>query len=330
MGAMADNYEKYHFKLPNIVYHYCSVPTLLSILTNKCIWVSDAYSSNDKSELCWLLEQAKKIFPEIFLKQIKTYKPQMVDISDKYIIYFDSLVDSFKIKNSLHKKVYICCFSRNNNSLDQWRAYGQDGQGVAIGFNAKILSDQNNSTCPFKKVRYGPKYSKPFLENLLNDQLKYILLSYKDNASDIFNDLRLALFNLAHAIYSEGYLYKDLHFSHEEEWRLLREVADDNYNTCNGIDEDYGFSSLDEGFLIDNNTFKFTRSKIKFRCSNNSIIPYFEFGFSKVQSVIKRIIIGPKCKIDSHDLKLLLLSEGYINSFYDEHIKILSSEIPYI
>ena len=35
---------------------------------------------------------------------------------------------------------YFCCFSESSDLLSQWRAYGNDGQGVAIGFNAKLLS----------------------------------------------------------------------------------------------------------------------------------------------------------------------------------------------
>jgi hypothetical protein len=34
---------------------------------------------------------------------------------------------------------YITCFSRKGDLLSQWRAYGDDGRGVSIGFDSKLL-----------------------------------------------------------------------------------------------------------------------------------------------------------------------------------------------
>ena len=39
---------KYDPKVPDILYHYCSVDTMLKILQNYCIWLSDAEKTNDK------------------------------------------------------------------------------------------------------------------------------------------------------------------------------------------------------------------------------------------------------------------------------------------
>ena len=40
---------------------------------------------------------------------------------------------------------YITCFSRNGDLLSQWRAYGDDGRGVSIGFNSKLLYKVDSS-----------------------------------------------------------------------------------------------------------------------------------------------------------------------------------------
>lgn len=52
---------KYEPKVPNILYHYCSVDTMLKILQNYCIWLSDAEKTNDKSELKYFAEQMEKM-----------------------------------------------------------------------------------------------------------------------------------------------------------------------------------------------------------------------------------------------------------------------------
>jgi hypothetical protein len=38
---------------------------------------------------------------------------------------------------------YIACFSENGDSLSQWRAYANDGKGVAIGFNPEKFGITN-------------------------------------------------------------------------------------------------------------------------------------------------------------------------------------------
>ena len=53
-------------------------------------------------------------------------------------------------------KDYVCCFSEEKDLLSQWRGYGSDGNGIAIGFNAQLLRklDINGSRYKFIKVIY--------------------------------------------------------------------------------------------------------------------------------------------------------------------------------
>lgn len=44
--------------------------------------------------------------------------------------------------------ILIACFSKNGDKLSQWRSYGQDGYGVAIGFGLdkiKLIKDEGNN-----------------------------------------------------------------------------------------------------------------------------------------------------------------------------------------
>lgn len=38
-------------KFPEKLYHYCSISTFMSIIKNKCFWLSDTKYTNDKEEL---------------------------------------------------------------------------------------------------------------------------------------------------------------------------------------------------------------------------------------------------------------------------------------
>jgi len=44
------------------------------------------------------------------------------------------------LKYYVESSSYITCFSRNGDLLSQWRAYGNDGKGVSIGFYSKLIS----------------------------------------------------------------------------------------------------------------------------------------------------------------------------------------------
>ncbi len=56
---------KYDPKALNILYHYCPVDTMLKILQNYCIWLSDAEKTNDKNELKYFAEQVEKMILNI-------------------------------------------------------------------------------------------------------------------------------------------------------------------------------------------------------------------------------------------------------------------------
>lgn len=120
-------------------------------------------------------------------------------------------------------------------------------------------------------------------------------------------------------------------FSEEQEWRLFRKLQSDNYCESDGVD-DYGYADFLDGFFIKNDKYlgSFTRSSLKFRCTENDIRTYFELGFEKCKrDIIKEIIIGPKCKLENLDLKLLLAENGYIENVHSNTIKIMKSDCPY-
>ena len=105
--------------MKNIIYHYCSVEAFNAIIQNKTIWLSSVYNLNDYKEIHWIKDkvfkkiensttknnfQRYKVFEELYLKQLPN--------------------------------VYIASFSQGSDLLSQWRAYANDGYGVAIGFNS--------------------------------------------------------------------------------------------------------------------------------------------------------------------------------------------------
>lgn len=326
LHTFLEEHGEYKPKTPNILYHYCSVDTMLKIMQNYCIWLSDAEKTNDKSELKYFAEQMEKMLLNI----VESYKGEFDDelltlvkeVLKKTIkkIYLGS---AYIVQNT---KNYFCCFSESSDLLSQWRAYGNDGQGVAIGFNAKLLSKiRDMYSYDFVKVVYNKKDVSKNIHKYMEQHLKYIL---EDTTEEELNEKNI-MFNLAPImtpILQERFVFKHPKFREEREWRIFRKQV-------GNFDEDTGEEPFFKGaFYADDEIFdSFSCSDLKFRSLQNNICSYFELGFEKCkEDIIKKIVLGPKCQIDERDLKILLRKYRYIKDIESKKIKIQKSGIPYV
>ena len=327
MNTFLEECGKYEPKAPNILYHYCSVDTMLKILQNYCIWLSDAEKTNDKSELKYFPEQMEKVLLNIVESYQEEVNSDLLTLVKKVIkkltesVYLGS---AYVVQNT---KNYICCFSENSDLLSQWRAYGNDGQGVAIGFNAELLSrinDMNNYD--FVKVIYNQKSVLKNIQEYMKENLKYI---FEDITEKELNPADI-MFNLASIftpILQDRFAFKHPSFKEEREWRLFRKQVG-NFDEDTGENEPF----FNGAFHADNEIFGlFSCSDLKFRSLDNNICSYFELGFEKCkEDIIKRVVLGPKCQIEEKDLKILLRKYMYIRDVESNNIKIQKSKIPYV
>lgn len=96
----------------NIVYHYCSVDTFLSIINSNKIWLSSSLTTNDFLENQLILLKLEKILNEE---------------NSKYKENFKRFYEHFRINVT---STFVSCFSENGDLLSQWRAYANDVYGV--------------------------------------------------------------------------------------------------------------------------------------------------------------------------------------------------------
>lgn len=336
MPVLTDEYLGYNPKLPKVLYHYCSTDAFLSIIQNKSLWLSDAKKTNDSSELKYIFEFFKSTIDEILKSYGEKYSSEIKDTvrqiahSTMYgLIYEKALIAKYK-------KSFICCFSEAKDLLSQWRAYGNDGNGVAIGFSSDMLSHiVCDETYGFTKVIYKEKIMKDFLNKALVNNLQWAMDSCIDEMKDEKVDAQ-ALFAqvsmIIVSIWQEGFVFKHSSFREEKEWRLYKYMASTNCHFDEGVD-DYGYAGFLDGAFADNKEYmgEFTRSHLKYRSSSNNIHPYFEIGFDNCKErMIKQIVLGPKCNINELDLKLLLAQNKYIEDVFSEQIKIIKANSPYI
>lgn len=335
MPVLTNEYLNFYPELPLVFYHYCSVNTFLSIIENNNIWLSDAEKTNDYTEMKWLFSKIHEVIEKSLLSYGQIYSEDVILKSKRFIYQMAENLLNKKAPIIQNSKSFLACFSEAEDLLSQWRAYGNDGNGIAIGFNPVIFEKfADESYYIMTKVIYSDDDISEFLHAAIDEPLKWAIESSINSENEELDETKLAM-NISMLVYSlwqEGPIYKHNSFIEEQEWRLFRRLQSSNFDDCDGVD-DYGYAHFLEGYFSDNEKFlgDFIRGPLKFRSVNNDIRLYFELGFDKCKKeIIKEIIIGPKCKIEPLDLKLLLAKNKYIDDIYSNSIKIKKSNCPYI
>ncbi|CAM5398181.1 DUF2971 domain-containing protein [Eoetvoesiella caeni] len=265
-----------------ILYHYCSQQAFLEILKNKKIWLSGAHNMSDYMEGVW----AENIMGEVLKSFIEKYD--------------EEVIRTF-IERYHHSKFspFICCFSSNGDLLSQWRAYAEDGCGFAIGFESDYFKLSNDLPCmafndktklTLNKIEYDVERQKTTVSTFMESALDYVQAELRST------QLPITLIRGLDGLAGYAALAKNPAFSEEQEYRLVH-------------------MPMIIASKITNKTTDtvFACSEMKYRTSNNRIIPYFEYDFSQLmdKGSIVEIIAGPKNQTTDMDLRMLTGSSGY-------------------
>jgi len=103
------------------IYHYTSLEGLISIIEDQSLYCTNIHFLNDKKEYQYGVD--------LILKVIEGMKSE-----DNYFGVINMIMK--KIDLIYKSERYVTCFSKNGDLLSQWRAYGNDGKGVSIGFKS--------------------------------------------------------------------------------------------------------------------------------------------------------------------------------------------------
>lgn len=117
MPVLTNEYLNYHPELPSTLYHYCSVSTLLSIVENKSIWLSDAEKTNDYTEMKWLFSKIKEVIEQILTSYEGEYAKEIL-LRTKEIAF--QTTGNLLMKNIpivQYAKSFLTCFSEASDLL---------------------------------------------------------------------------------------------------------------------------------------------------------------------------------------------------------------------
>lgn len=278
---------------PEILYHYTTMNSLWNILnniTNKGdkdnpdyffkIWVSCAQYMNDPMEGVF--------FRKCLYAAFMNYQ-EMNDIEDKS----DYLNFAFTALNFHRQTFYVFSLSEHRDSLSMWRSYGNNGQGIAIGFDVNELSAATSgfSGCHFLKIIYRSEQN--FINTFTHNDLELAYHAIEVGGEDLFCSVKYQDYEFLHDKYQN---VKNICYSDEKEWRLV----------------------------FDDELYK----EKEFRERNGLIIPYYEIELPL--NVIRCFVIGPCAnqELSKSSLDSMLFHKA--RGFRENEDKIYLSGVPYV
>jgi hypothetical protein len=112
---------------PRKIYHYTDDTGLCGIIEHGTLWCTDVVYLNDPSEIKYGVSIAAdtlaahasgaSLAEQLFSRDFRRYETNAEGVAH----------------------AFVCSFSTRGNDLEQWRGYGNNGRGYAIGFDGKIL-----------------------------------------------------------------------------------------------------------------------------------------------------------------------------------------------
>lgn len=221
-----------------LLYHYCGTQTGFAILQKRQLRLSALSSANDTLE--------GRVLGRVFTQLL-----QEMDLSKNLVDIASVIVEGYPDST----EGFAFCLSEHGDLLSQWRSYGRDGSGIAIGFSAELLAKD------FGEVNFGAKFFelksvnygevglrtalKPVAEAVRRDfatidpflRLKagmmksraMEVLADRTNQSHIFEagdektiEVLTRLLECLAPLHFQIYETKPDYFHEEREWRLLR------------------------------------------------------------------------------------------------------------
>jgi len=205
------------------LYHYTDLRGFNGVLTSGQIWFTDYRHLNDKTELMHGIALAE------------TMLARRVKAGGVHAFLF-GWIDDLLTKRNFGRAIafFIASFSRNRDDLHQWRAYADDGRGVAIGFSPKLFQpNEKKHVDPRRNTFAGPvryvdaqtraRHAKGFdkASSILDAALRYAHRHLRDKKIGMEFLNQLARSVVAAPLIWNALTCKHAGYRHEAEVRLV-------------------------------------------------------------------------------------------------------------
>jgi hypothetical protein len=251
-------------KPPPILYHYTNDIALKAIIQSGKIWFSDIFRQNDPSELRYGLTNAI----DILKSRISETRPELTTFASQF--------ERFDLDAGIEAVAhyFICCFSGDGDDLGQWRAYANNGQGFALGFDTRSFEEAFANE---KGAEEGQNSTFPITYSVSD------LTSIQSAITDLIDPL-ISLprtipvpSNVMHAYMRELLVYHSLH--------VIRGVMFFKHEAYKN-EKEYRFQQLFRGDL--------PVPELKYRQRQSTLVRYREFDWrSCAPQVLRKVVVGP-------------------------------------
>jgi Protein of unknown function (DUF2971) len=310
-------------RLPEFVYHYTSVDTMLKIVKDCCVWATSINYLNDTTEGDHYLG----LIRERIRDSVFSHK-----YSDPRI--FDSIMS--ESKNSFEDRPYVTSFSELGDYLPQWRSYCPQGNGVAIGFDTDCLLRSQVKDTALEQDTPHPEKSR---FEFFRPKVRFAKIDYVDKTAKelLDQDISAAIEEAnAQAAISTG-----MNLDHPGERdggpRAPSRLFESAIRRRAGFIKNPSFSNESEYRLLVESSV-WNRRLLEFRATRSTLVPYLPVAVPRFHSkpkpwpqqtkdaaFIGRVVIGPTpdTEIARQAILAFLYKEGL------NYVDVKTSEIPY-
>lgn len=318
---------------PDILYHYCSLDTFFNIIKNRSLWLSDISKSNDSQELLCFKEGVQSAISDKFSeyidsilkksKELESNPKEALDFmksKEEHQEAFKRILDTYKMEQSFFMNTWGICFSEEGDLLSQWRGYADDAKGVSIGFSKEKLgtSFKEISKSPFVFMKLGKVYyTKEYVIDIIKNKTNLDSINLETTPEQI-NDILCETLSI---VTKEGPFYKGTSFSEEKEWRLaITDMFPIKYNRK---------SYLNILKKANTNLLPLEIKDWNYIIKQDVLVSYIELYLHNIKDAVSSIIIGPKSKCTTDDIRDFLIFHGLLKDDYDNSIEVKKSESSY-
>jgi hypothetical protein len=226
--------------LPGTLYHYTNAAGLRGILMDRAMWATNFSFLNDPSEMRYGQELVVRMLRE---------SQNHIEAGGTVSGVLQAISASFrKLPIS---EVYVCCFTKRRDDLNQWRAYGTATEArYCIGFDFEALDKIAAATldATLSKIHYAEPKQHKRIKDVIKVTLDFVEavkhLSQRDSRA-VAEWAARRLADLLPRLKSPAY-------AAEEEWRVIRlippkDVSELCFDTRRGFVRPYVMFPLADG-----------------------------------------------------------------------------------
>lgn len=272
--------------LPDALWHYTDAAGALGVIQTGELWATNALFMNDASEMKlagthlrhWLDSEAfHQALPDE--EERKAFRVEL-----------DATLGRFEDD----PRIFAVCFCTDGDLLGQWRAYAQEGNGYALGFDPRglataLLRSYNYALFP---VEYDEALQREVARQLLWHELDDLSRGHR---GDRLRAVQVAATSVGRAAHSFAYRIKHRAFEHEQEWRLV-------YHRQPPLRDAPSFDAM------------FPFLERRYRPTARGIVPYVQVPITAVggeptASPLSEVRIGPTARAETSRRAVLSLLE---------------------